>query len=221
MTRRPTLLLAAALCLAPPGAGAHPHIFIDAGVHPLFDNAGRLAAVRVIWTYDEYYSLLVLEDLGLDADYDGLLSDAEKRRLDGFDMKWLPDYAGDLYVLSGGQEVGLSRPVEHSADMVDGRIVTTHTRALDERIAVAEDPVVFRIYDPTFYTAYHVALPTVIEGRTGCKAATVVPDLDAANQALKEALAELGTDESTVEMGFPEVGSVFAEEIHLTCAPSS
>ena len=197
---------------------AHPHIFIDSGVHPIFDAEGQLAAVRVIWTYDDLYSLLTLEDLGLDSDYDGALTPEERAKLDGFDMDWMPGYEGDLYVLVGGERVALSGPVEHSADFVDGRIVTMHTRALQTRVAVGAEPVVFQVYDPTFYTAYHITLPTRIEGREDCDARTFVPDLTEANQALIDALAELGADETIEDYDFPAVGADFAEEIRLTCA---
>lgn len=219
---RPAATLA--FCLAALAAGpapAHPHIFIDSGLHPVFDGEGRLSAVRVVWTYDELYSLLTLEDLGLDDDYDGALTEAELARLNGFDMDWMPGYEGDLYVLANGQPVALSGPLDHATEFVDGRIVTMHTRALKTRIEVGAEPVVFQVYDPTFYTAYHVTLPTRIEGRGDCTARTFVPDLTEANRALLDALAELGADETVEDYDFPAVGAEFAEEIRLTCAPRS
>ena len=209
------------LAALPPGpAGAHPHIYIDSGLHLVFDDRGRLAAVRVIWAYDDFYSLLTLEDRGLDPEADGILTDAELQSLDGFDMNWDPDYNGDLVITQGGGDLALSRPLDHATTVDRGRIVTLHPRAFDSPVDPAAGDIVIRIYDPSFYTAYTVALPTRMEGREGCTAQLFRPDLTAANQALLEALAEYGAEE-TLELDFPAVGANFADEIRLTCAPPS
>ncbi len=219
--RRPALAaaLAAGLGLAAPAAPAHPHIWIDTGLSLIFDEAGRLAAVRVAWIYDEFYSLLVFDDLGLDDDFDGALRAEELARLDGFDMAWDPDFAGDLYAFQDDRPVDLSRPLEHATEVQDGRIVTLHTRALAERLDPSAGAIRFRVYDPSFYTAYTVALPTTIEGRAGCVAELVRPDLDAAHLQLLAALQELGATDTVEDIGFPAVGEQFADEVRIACPP--
>ena len=65
-----------ALCLtlfASPLA-AHPHIFVNTGLSFVLDGENRLTHVQVTWEYDELYSLLVTEDMGVDSDYDGVLN---------------------------------------------------------------------------------------------------------------------------------------------------
>ena len=52
--------------------------------------------MRVTWAYDEFYSLLVLEDMRLDQDADGVLTEAEEQFLSGFDAQWVEGYNGDL-----------------------------------------------------------------------------------------------------------------------------
>ena len=47
---------------------AHPHIFINTGLLFLVDAQNRLTHVQVTWEYDELYSLLVTEDMGVDSD---------------------------------------------------------------------------------------------------------------------------------------------------------
>jgi ABC-type uncharacterized transport system substrate-binding protein len=69
---RRTLALLATLLPLP--AAAHPHVFIGTGLTLVLDADNRLAAIRVTWSYDELYSLLVLEERGLDSDYDGALT---------------------------------------------------------------------------------------------------------------------------------------------------
>ena len=59
-----------ALCLtlfASPLA-AHPHIFVSTGLSFVLDGENRLTHVQVTWEYDELYSLLVTEDMGVDSE---------------------------------------------------------------------------------------------------------------------------------------------------------
>ena len=70
--------LAALMILPPAGALAHPHLFIDAGLELVYDDQGALSQVAVEWRYDAFYSLLIVEDLGLDPDGDGILTPQEE-----------------------------------------------------------------------------------------------------------------------------------------------
>ncbi|MEM9394139.1 MAG: DUF1007 family protein [Pseudomonadota bacterium] len=201
-------------------ANAHPHIFIDSGVTLMFDDAGQLGAVRIVWAYDELYSLLTVEERGLDKDFDGVLTSSERVTLAGFDMNWIEGFAGDAYLIVGGEEIPLSPPLEWDAAYDDGRIVSTHLRALEERITVGQDPVILQIYDPTYYTAYQISLPTRMENAPeGCKAQLFVPDFAAAGDQLRAALREFaGSEDAFLEDNFPPVGEFFAEEVRVTCA---
>jgi len=46
-------------------AQAHPHIFVSVEVAVTYEN-NRPTAVELAWIYDDYFSLLLLTDLGLD-----------------------------------------------------------------------------------------------------------------------------------------------------------
>lgn len=204
----------AAVAAAP--ALAHPHIFIDAGLELRFDEAGRLGAVRIVWVYDDFTSLLVLEDRGLDRAGSGALSEAETAALTGFDMNWIEGFAGDTYVLVGDRPVALGGPEEPTAALVHGRIVTTHLRRLPEPLAPVEAPIVVQLYDPTYYTAYTIAADPVILGREDCSAQVFAPDPGAVAGILAQAMQELsGLD---LEQDFPAIGAELAEEVRVTCA---
>lgn len=210
--------LALLLCLAAAPAGAHPHIYIDAGLHPIFDRAGRLVAVRVIWAYDDLYSSLIFEDRGVDPDMDGVLTPEETALLQGFDMAWEPGFEGDLEVRRGDDRIALSGPTEPTAAVIAGQIVTTHVRRFAEPLVVGADPVVFAVYDPTFYSAYTIALGALPEGREDCKAELYEPDVEAAYEILGAAIEEMGA-ERIANGDFPAVGAIFAEELRLSCPP--
>lgn len=201
-------------------AEAHPHIFIDSGVEAVFDDQGRVSALRISWSYDDFYSLVMIEDMGLDPDGDGVLTAEEQPKLSGFDMDWDADYEGDLYVLSADQPIKMSRPMEPSARYVDGIITSTHLRQLDHPVAPGADGLIVQIYDSGYYTAYRINAETVLtDAPEGCTAQVFEPDLDAADRKLQETLSEYQADQS-IEMEFPAVGANYADEVRITCPRS-
>ncbi len=213
------VLTATAVMLATP-AVAHPHLFIDTGIEVLFNPDGTAGAVRITWTYDEMYSLLILEDRGLDDDLDGVLTQAEIDTLNGFDMAWDPGYPGDTYALLGETPLNLGQPQDWTVDFREGKIISTHLRRLAQPTAVAGVPLIVQSYDPSFYTAYRIVGTPVVSGRSDCTAQTFEPDLAAADAYLQQALQELNAT-GDVEGEFPAVGAAYADEVRVTCgAPS-
>ena len=213
-------LLALLLGLLPAAPlGAHPHVFIDTGLELYFDASGRLESLRITWVYDEFYSLLVTEDMGLDPDFDGKLTAEEQNRLSGFDMKWIAGFNGDLEIYQGDALLPLSGPSETTAQFADGRITTTHLR----RLEAATDPTLpYQIlpYDLTYYTAYDVTLPVEIAGKAGCAHRIEEPDLDAGLLALRAELQALDPALDPEEAGLPNIGKKLATRVIVSCPVS-
>ncbi|MGH1457397.1 MAG: DUF1007 family protein [Paracoccaceae bacterium] len=230
------LSVAAALCAggftAAPAA-AHPHIFVETGLKLELDGEGRLIGVEVTWTYDELYSLLVLEDMELDDDYDGVLRPDEIENLDGFDLQWDAGFAGDLYALravEAGQaqgpsgagtadeaeaetrELALGAPQGRGARFKDGKITTVHFRPLAAQRAGG---VMLRAYDPTYYTAYEIS--GRIEAPAPCRGVLRKPDLE---RAYAEVESRLGGRSASAD-DYPEVGEFFADTVVISCDPAS
>lgn len=195
---------------------AHPHIFVDSAIHPIFDRSGQLVAVRVIWAYDDLYSELIFEDRGLELEEDGSLGPDALAALRGFDMNWAADFDGDLYVTRGATTLALSPPISHGIAVARGQIVSTHIRTFEAPITVSDAPVIFGVYDPSYYTAYTITLGSMPEGRNDCEAVVYEPDADAAYALLEEALAEYSASALAADE-FPAVGAAFAEELRLSC----
>ncbi|WP_051539395.1 DUF1007 family protein [Sulfitobacter sp. 20_GPM-1509m] len=212
-------LAAIALICTGPAAQAHPHIFIDAGLTAIVDETGRLQAIKVTWAYDAFYSLLVTEDAGLDADGNAVLTRDEEAQLRGFDMQWIEGYNGDLVARLDGQPLELSGPRDATLIMREGRLVTTHVRDVVGAPVLVGHSLSMKPYDPTYYTSYDVTLNVNVQGLDGCTIARNLPDLDAGMKELQGALSKLGRDQDAIEEGFPEVGEVFATEVEITCAP--
>ena len=211
--------LALALATSLPGAAfAHPHIFIDTGLEVIFDAEGEATGVRVTWDYDDFYSMLTIEDRALDPDGDGKLTPEEIATLKGFDMAWDADYDGDLYALEGSARIAMGRPTEATASYLDGRITSTHLRAFASPVKVGTVPLILQAYDPTYYTAYEISGTVTLTGApAGCKAQVFEADKAAADRELQAAFDELqGSD---TESQFPAVGAAYADELRVTCAP--
>ena len=215
--RRALALLAA---LVPLPAAAHPHVFIDTGFEIVIDETGALTHVRTTWVYDEFYTLLISEDMDIDQDFDGVLTEAEKQRLTGFDMQWIEGFNGDLEATLDGQPLTLSGPLEPTAVIEKGRIITTHLRAVEGAPRLAGRLLSLKPYDPTFYTAYSVALPVTLKGGDTCMVEAIEPDIDAAMEDMRQQLLRLDKDADLEENGFPEVGAEFATDVQVSCPAS-
>lgn len=209
--------------LAPAAALAHPHIFIDTGLEIVFDDEGRLAAVQVVWVYDEFYTMLALDEYGMDRDFSGTVTEAERAELAAIYSNWDPEFAGDLYPLLDGRPLALSGPLQTIADVQEGRLVVAHRRAFTDRPRLGGGELVVQVYDPSYFTAYTIAEAPAIRGRDDCAAEVWGPDWEAASARLAAALEELagGSDDFDMEADFPAVGADFAEEVRLRCAEPS
>jgi ABC-type uncharacterized transport system substrate-binding protein len=205
---------------APLPVAAHPHIFIDTGLEVIVDDQGRLTHIEVSWTYDAFYSLLISEEKGLDQDYDGQLTEAEQAKLAGFDMQWIDGFNGDLEAQLGGDALRLSGPMNYTARIEGGQIITTHIRAVEGMPVLAGKALVLLPYDKTFYTAYKVVGPVSVAGMQSCLISSVEPDIDAELEALQAQLALLDIASDPEDVGLPNAGRAFATEVRVLCAGS-
>ncbi|WP_181180858.1 DUF1007 family protein [Paracoccus sp. FO-3] len=213
------LSLLSALVLA--RAEAHPHVFIDTGLTFHFDGEGRMGAVSVTWVFDELSSMLIVEDMELDADGNGVLTDDETARLTAMFSDWPEDFAGDLYLTHDGKPVALSGPMEIEVRHRDGRLVVSHIRPLLDRIGPEDGRIVAQVYDPTYYTFYELAGTPEIRGRDDCRIEIEKADIAAAQRKYGDELAKLSNDEIMDQGKYPDVGGDFADDMRLECARPS
>jgi ABC-type uncharacterized transport system substrate-binding protein len=206
----PLLVVSAAPALS------HPHVWIDTTYEVILNDRNEATALRIGWTYDDLYALLIFGDLSLDPDGDGVLTPEEEVRLNGFDMKWIEGFEGDTYVLMDGAPIAISGPRDWTASWADGKLSSTHYRDLLTPVPVAEVPLVIQAYDPGYYAAHVILPPAAVTGGTGCRAQVYEADLDAADTALQEALLEFAPG-ADVEGQFPAVGAKFSDEVRVTC----
>lgn len=209
-------IVATLAALLPAPVLAHPHIFIDTGVELIFNAEGLATGVRVTWAYDDLYSLTYLAENGFDPDFDGQLTAEEIARLQGFDMNWDEGFAGDSYAFLGETPLTLSPPKDPTAALIDGQLTSTHLRSFEQPLALGGTDFILRVYDPSYYTAYTIAFPTILTGREDCTSQAYEPDRDAADERLEAALAEQAGS-ADAETDFPAVGDAYAEEVVVSC----
>jgi ABC-type uncharacterized transport system substrate-binding protein len=195
--------------------GAHPHMFVDTGLKFEVNDASQITGVTMTWTYDELFTLLILEDYELDSDGDGVLTEAELDVLYGFDLiEWPEGFEGDLYVYSNGDKIEMPRPTPVSVSVENGQITATHYREIPP---VGTDGVEILQYDPTYYVAYDVT-QGVTFSRPDCRATISDPDQAAAQAAIEKELGGGSMEDVFNEM---RVGIHFSDRISVTCASPS
>ncbi|MEY8831484.1 DUF1007 family protein [Sedimentitalea sp. XS_ASV28] len=215
-----TRLLAILLSAAPLPALAHPHIFIDTGLEIMLDEAGALTQVKITWTYDEYYSLLITQDLRIDQDFDGVLTSQDRERLTGFDMNWVEGYNGDLVARLDGIPLDLSGPQDPTATLQDGRITTTHVRTVAGTPDLSGRVLSLFAYDETYYSAYEISLPVRILPSSVCALDKIAPDIDNELEQMRQMLLTINADADLEENDIPLIGARFATEIRVSCPDS-
>lgn len=196
--------------LLAPIAQAHPHVFVSTRIVLDMDTSQRVTGVTMTWEYDDFFSLLIFEDMGLDRDSDGVLNSAELDQLMGFDLiEWPDGFEGDLFIFSDGQKVELVRPVPHDIAVREGKIIATQKRAIPNLPA---EGLVIQQYDPTYYVSYD--LNGGIEVPAPCAVRIVAADLDAAEREVERLTKQSVSGDAFMEV---ELGHLYASKAVLSC----
>lgn len=203
--------------MLPCAALAHPHVFVDASITLRYDAEGQLASVEEVWAYDEFYSLVMLSEVGEPGA--GGFDPGQMANLQGLDTNWDPLNGGTLAIESPRGLVPTTSP-RHISTRVEGNsIVTRRSHTIVAPIS-GEIPVSIRVYDPTYYVSFTMPSQVLIQGRTGCGATlqsgNVRTQNDAYATALRDALARelgrAGPDDVQVD-----IGAVGADSIAISC----
>jgi len=149
----------AGLAATAPPAAAHPHMWIDAEAELVFDAAGRLAAVRQTWRFDEMFSAYGLQGLPRRAD-----GSYAPDRLQSMADDWMqalgePESHYFTRVAQAGRSLpfGPPRAARVVWDKAAERLSLAFELPLAQPVALAGKAVQLDVFDPTYFIAYEFA----------------------------------------------------------------
>ena len=124
--------------LAPAAALAHPHVFVDAKAEIVFDDGGRITAIRNVWRFDDAYSAFASE--GLDTDGDGKLTVEELMPLADINIKSLKDFDYFTFLTAGSKAIAFVQPTEYWLQSDGGLLTLYFTLPTKEPVEVRSLP---------------------------------------------------------------------------------
>lgn len=157
---------------------AHPHVWVGTTAEFQFDASGLVAAVKVIWRFDDLYSTFAIQ--GADADKDGVTTHAELVALGGENVKFLKEwnYFTDLRIDGTPLDVGDVVSFDNRDD--DGILEFSFTLPLDYPVDPRKHRLRMASFDPSYYVAFEIdsAHPATASGPVpeGCGVFTYGPD---------------------------------------------
>jgi ABC-type uncharacterized transport system substrate-binding protein len=212
---RPLVLAASLFALAAVRAEAHPHVFVDGKTEVVFDQSGRMAAVRNIWQFDEAFTQYAIQ--GLDTNGDGKLSDAELKPLADVNVKSLKEYKFFTHLTVGRDEGKFVPPTEYWLEFHGGRLTLFFTLPL-EKPMVAGKHTMLEIFDPEYFVAFTFVKDNpikLVDAPKGCSSAYHPPrELDASTMAI---LAAIPVDQHDLPPELRQAASVLTNHITISC----
>jgi ABC-type uncharacterized transport system substrate-binding protein len=200
-------------------AAAHPHVWADMRSSVIVGPDGLISGVRVEWTFDEGYSAVATE--GLDADGDGVYSDAELAPLTRLNLSSLKTYGYFVFMRMNGALQKFADPVDPGQAYANGRLTLRFTLPLQHPADPHGGTFALKVYDPEFFIDFEYAgtKPAAVIGTLpeGCRMRLApVPS----NEQLNQTLAMLSTKPADwkPENG-EDFGGLFAQAVTVKCRP--
>lgn len=205
-------MLIVLLLAAPTPSKAHPHAWIDVSVTVLLDDEGRVRGLHQTWLFDDFYSAFVME--GAVTIGGGTVSQDALDALLKENMKNLAEYNYFTDIRSGETPLDTATPVNATTRLVENRLEMAFEIPLETPVTVDAIPMVYKIYDPTYYIEMlHIDREdriTFNKPDASCSAVLREPNPDP-----EKLLYASSLDQS--ETGYDGLGGYFAEFVTVTC----
>ena len=201
----------AGLVLFTQAVGAHPHAWIDLRSNVLLDEDGKVHAFELVWLFDDYYTVLVAEELGNGGEPDDdYLNEIAERNLAN-----LRDYNYFTVVTFDGERQAIDDVMRHETEVRDDRLWMRFVVPLVEPLDPRQGELTFSIYDPTYWIEMvHLEGEPIFfsgEGADGCLGKIRQPNPTMEQVSLAAALDQ---DETAGD----GLGELFAETVVVSCS---
>ncbi|MCB1385193.1 MAG: DUF1007 family protein [Nitratireductor sp.] len=187
------------LPLAPPAAFAHPHVWIEANLEIVRNEAGEATQIRHVWRFDELFSSSLILDF--DENGNGELDRAELDTIGKETRQSLGEYNFYTEVRNGEAVVDFYEPDPYLVDWENGRLIMIMALELTAPQKIGPQGFKVAVSDPTYYVAVELTSedPVKVSGKgADCTYDITVPDWDALYARDAQKLADLfsaGADE--------------------------
>jgi ABC-type uncharacterized transport system substrate-binding protein len=152
-------------------ARAHPHVWIDVRLEIVFDDAGRLAAIRHRWALDASFTLNEVMQF-VDGDGNLVLSPPEVDRALAYYFGWIEPNRYFTHVTVDGTAVRVTDQPPPKASFADGFFFVAAELRLDQPITIGANAAI-DVYDPEIY--YSFDFPRAGAERPGPRATPGAP----------------------------------------------
>ncbi|RED45783.1 DUF1007 family protein [Aestuariispira insulae] len=194
------------------GALAHPHAFVDIRVEVLFDQEGRITALRQHWLFDEFYSAYATD--GQDKDGDGKPDQDALDLLAKSNLSNLRDYDYFTLARQNDAQPAYGLPDNIVSSMRQDRLEMSFTLPFETPLPLSESPFTYAIFDPSYYVEMlHVDGndAVIMDGApTGCDFTLTKPNPD-------PSVASYAASLDKTESGGNDLGLSFAEQVTVSC----
>lgn len=189
---------------------AHPHAWIDLRSKVLMDDDGKVQAVELSWLFDDYYTVLVAEELSIE----GKATEAYLNEIAERNLTNLREYDYFTRIIYDGEVQAVDDVTRYETEVHDGRLWMRFEVPLATPVDPKAGELTFAVYDPTYWIEIlHLEAEPILfsgEGANRCFGEIRQP-----NPTMEEVTlaAALDTDETAGD----GLGEVFAETVVVRC----
>ena len=141
-------------------AQAHPHVWVEAKAHVLFDKSGKVDGIRNDWVFDAMYSAFAVQGLEKDGK---LATTKDLASLAKTNVDSLADFDFFTYAKVDGHKLTFTKPIDYSLEeRPDKRVVLHFTLPLVEPAKTGRY-LSFQEYDPTYFVDFELAAQDPVE----------------------------------------------------------
>lgn len=199
-------------------AEAHPHVWVDTRAEVVFDTQDRVSAIRHAWTFDDAFSVYVIQ--GLDENEDGIYTREELSSLAQINVESLAEFEFFTFMGVEEAEVTFDAPIDYwlHYDADKSRLTLNFTLPLDQPALVIGD-LILEIYDPEAFVAFSVHAEDSIKLASGApnNCSVEVKPAEEMDDAFAAALSELPADQRQVPDEFFSVTSKLSNSAVIRC----